>query len=139
MSLPLPLFLPLLLCCQSVRMDAVRNSRDADLLQLALNCKARLTIPDVMCNLPVTVAAAEQQMPGLLEPGVACKLLLTAALRQHTAAVMCSLGLLYTRDKLDVPTLTAALEAMLLAQLRVISSSRIKLMPWLCLPDGCCT
>jgi hypothetical protein len=52
-------------------------------------------------------------MPGLLEPGVACKLLLTAAVRKHTAAVQHMVGLASMRQHINAVALEAMLKQLL--------------------------
>jgi hypothetical protein len=52
-------------------------------------------------------------MPGLLEPGVACKLLLKAVVRQHTAAVEHMVGMEIMQQHMDAEVLEAMLLQML--------------------------
>lgn len=80
------------------------------LLQLALNCSDPVTATAAARRVPATAAAAARRMPDLLQPGVASKLLLTAASRQHTAAVCLMVHLAVMQQQIDA----AALEAMLL-------------------------
>jgi hypothetical protein len=72
-------------------------------LQLAMNCSK-----------PSTAAAAASRMPALLQPDVVRRLLVTAATRQHTAAVHHMVALPAMQQHLNAATL----EAMLLQLLR---------------------
>jgi hypothetical protein len=58
-----------------------------DLLQLALNCSSRTTAAAAVRHLLATAASAAHRTPELLEPEVARRLVVTAARRQHSAAV----------------------------------------------------
>jgi hypothetical protein len=99
----------MLLCQGRIRLPAAAASEGPAPLQLAVNCSNPATATAAARCLPATTAAAEQQMPGLLEPGVACKLLLTAAMRENVAAVGHMVRLESMQQCIDA----AALEAML--------------------------
>jgi hypothetical protein len=61
-------------------------------------------------QLPASSSAAAANVPALLDPAVARKLLLTAATRQHVYAVQHLLKLPYMRQHLDAATLEAMLQ-----------------------------
>jgi hypothetical protein len=81
----------------------------AELLQLAMNCSNPATVKAALRRIPETAAAAARRMPALLEPAVACKTLLTAAVRRHTAAVRHISGLEFMQERVDAATLEAML------------------------------
>jgi hypothetical protein len=72
----------LLLCHQA---HITQPAEAGNLLQLAFNCSDEVIVETALKRLPRTTAAAATDMPALLEPDVARKLLLTAATRQHAA------------------------------------------------------
>jgi hypothetical protein len=92
----------------------------ANLLQLAFNCSNPLTVDTAFVCLPRTADAAAADMPALLEPDVARKLLLTAATRQHAAlllspsALQYMLRLGYLQQHVDAATLEALLQLLVL-------------------------
>jgi hypothetical protein len=85
----------------------------ADLLQLALNCSSTAAAGTAVGHLPATAAAAARRLPELLEPDVARRLLVTAATRQHTAAVENMVTLAYMQQPIDAGTLEAMLVGLL--------------------------
>jgi hypothetical protein len=77
-------------------------------LQLAMNCRKSST-----------AAAAARRMPELLEPDVPRRLLVTAARRQHTAAMCRMVPLHAMLQHLDAATLEAMLRQLLRHDARI--------------------
>jgi hypothetical protein len=65
------------------------------------------------CSNPGTAEAAAYRIPDQIEPAAARKLLLTAAARQHTAAVQHMIGLPVLQQHVDADTLEATLTLLL--------------------------
>jgi hypothetical protein len=108
----------LLLLCQAN--IVLPEKGGTELLQLAINSSKGETVEAAMRHLPATAADAMRSMPGLLEPGVACKLLVTAAAgrsKQHAQALLCMLKLAYIKQRVDAAAVEAVLKAMLNKQL----------------------
>jgi hypothetical protein len=103
----LMLLLPLL-CCQAHIKLPPENAGDQ--LQLAFNCSNPMTIGAALCCLPGTAAAAATDMPALLQPDVARRLLLTAAMRHHHSELQYMLRLNYLQQHVDAATIEAMLE-----------------------------
>jgi hypothetical protein len=82
----------------------------AALLQLAFNCSNPQTAAAAVGHLPVTAKAVALDMPDLLDPDAARRLLLTAAIRQHAEAVRTMVRLTCLSQHLEDATV---LEAML--------------------------
>uniref|UniRef100_A0A383VCX7 Uncharacterized protein n=1 Tax=Tetradesmus obliquus TaxID=3088 RepID=A0A383VCX7_TETOB len=102
------------ICCGGdwahIRMPA---DEAAALLQLALNCSNPATAIAAALHVPATAAAAARRMPALLVPSVARKLLLTAATRHHTAAVLHMVGLASMQQHINADTREAMLAQLL--------------------------
>jgi hypothetical protein len=82
----------------------------ADLLQLAFNCSCLMTAERALMCVPDTEEEAADDTPGLQDPAVALRLLLTAATRQHAAVVSVLLDTRYPYQQLvDAGTLKAVL------------------------------
>jgi hypothetical protein len=79
------------------------------LLQLAINCSSARTANAAAVCLPTLECLG----PELLQPTVARKLLVTAATRQHTAALMCMAELPIMRQQIDAATLEAVIRQLL--------------------------
>uniref|UniRef100_A0A383VCN4 Uncharacterized protein n=1 Tax=Tetradesmus obliquus TaxID=3088 RepID=A0A383VCN4_TETOB len=95
------------ICCNDNRdniQQAIGDGHSADLLQLAMNCSSSATATAVIRCLPAAVA-----QEALREPDVARKLLLTAATRHHTAAVLHMACLPGMQQHVDAATLHAVL------------------------------
>jgi hypothetical protein len=93
----------------------------ADLLQLALNCNSTTAAATAVCHMPATAALAARVMPELLEPDVTRRLLDTAAVGQHTAAVEHIGRLQYMKQHVDA----VMLEKMLLWNLKHAACLRV--------------
>jgi hypothetical protein len=83
------------------------------LLQLAVNCSDPDTAAAAAARIPVTVEAAARRLPALLQPEVARKLLITAATRQHIAALQHLATLAVMREHMDAATLEDVLRQLL--------------------------
>jgi hypothetical protein len=85
----------------------------ADLLQLALNCSNTTAAATAVSHLQLKAASAARYKRKLLVPDVARRLLVTAATRQHTAAVERMVRLAYMQQQIDAATLEAMLAELL--------------------------
>jgi hypothetical protein len=98
----LPLLLPPLQLQDTIWLPAEGH---AALLQLAINCSSARTANAAAVCLPTTECLG----PELLQPTVARKLLVTAATRQHTAAVVYMAELPLMQQQIDATTLEAVI------------------------------
>jgi hypothetical protein len=101
----------LLLCLQAHAQLSAEGG--AALLQLAFNCSNPQTVAAAVGHLPVTAAATALDMPKLLEPNVARRLLLTAATKQHKEALEQMVQLGYLQQHVDATVLEAMLGQLL--------------------------
>lgn len=81
------------------------EQRACDLLQLAVNCGSHAT----------AAAAAAIRIPAQLEPGVACRLLLTAAVRAHPRAYVDLMSLAAVKQSIDAVTCEAMIRLSLVS------------------------
>jgi hypothetical protein len=111
------LLLLLLVLVSLLQVDAtLPDEGAADLLQLALNCSSATAAATAVGHMPATAVSAASLMPALLEPVVAGRLLVTAATRQHAAAVTCMASTTrveYMQQHIDAATLEAMLVRLL--------------------------
>jgi hypothetical protein len=82
-------------------------------LQLAMNCSNPAIAAEAAFRIPYSVSSAARDMPTILQPAVARKLLLAAATRQHGAALAYMLTLPAMLQHLDAATLEAMLMQLL--------------------------
>jgi hypothetical protein len=99
------------------------------LLQLAFNCSDPQTAAAAVGHLPVTAAATARDIPELLEPEAPRRWLLTAATRQHTAAVEQMVQLGYLRQLVDATVLEAMLRRLLMHHNSVDCSTALLRLP----------
>jgi hypothetical protein len=89
--------------------DTLPAETAVTVLQLAMNCSKPPTALSAAFRIPYAVASAARDMPAILQPTVARRLLLTAATRQHGAAVAYMISLPAMLHHLDAATLEAML------------------------------
>jgi hypothetical protein len=82
-------------------------------LQLAMNCSNSATAAAAASRIPLLVASTATDLPAILQPVVARRLLLTAATRQHAEAVACMVALPAIAEHLDAATLGVMLRQLL--------------------------
>jgi hypothetical protein len=86
-------------------LNALPAAMAGAVLQLAMNCSKPSTAAAAAYSIADATDSAARSMPAILQPSVACRLLLTAASRQHTEAVQQMVALPVIQQHLDAATL----------------------------------